>query len=46
MDDPLSPAEECMLKWGARLAVGGAVAGAVVVVAVYVAMFVLAGVTH
>lgn len=21
MDDPLSPAEECMLKWGARLAV-------------------------
>jgi|JI9StandDraft_1071089.scaffolds.fasta_scaffold99792_4 hypothetical protein len=45
MDDPLSPAEECMLKWGARLAVGGAVAGAVVVV-VYLLAFVLAGVTH
>lgn len=45
MDDPLSPAEECMLKWGARLAVGGAVGGAVVVV-VYLLAFVLAGVTH
>lgn len=45
MDDPLSPAEECMLKWGARLAVGGAVAGAVVVV-VYLLAFVITSVTH
>lgn len=40
-----TPTEERLLRWGARLAIGGAVVGAIIMV-VYVAAIIVVSVSH